>query len=85
MAFLHDNEDNEFDNHVYTPLNMKLTLDLADQGTIPKKFAVAIDNIDNIIAELPEEWHPEYDADKFFDSIKSSVTRINAPDFWRNL
>ncbi|PNL93270.1 hypothetical protein A6J76_004570 [Aggregatibacter aphrophilus] len=90
LAFDSNLSDTQFTHHIFSRVNRSKTnanwsFDLVDRPYLQDKFSEAIQCIDEVFSEIPEEWQPSDDYDSYLESIRNILNRILTNEFWKNI
>lgn len=90
LAFDSNLSDAQFTHHIFSRVNRSKTnanwsFNLVDRPYLQDKFSEAIQCIDEVFSEIPEEWQPSDDYDSYLESIRNILNRILTNEFWKNI
>lgn len=88
LAF--DEENPEFDEHIFAPKNRMWRLDFVDQQLFTDRAIDIIKDFDHIYKLIPNDWFPvdeeEFEKiDNYINKIKILLNRITSKDYWSNI
>lgn len=87
LAFDHDDVDEMFEQHVYSPLHRDWIFDFVDKETAERTTIQAKSILKQVITTIPDEWSLD-DEDmhnRLITFINNTVNRVESEEFWREL
>lgn len=88
LAF--DEENSEFDEHIFAPKNRIWRLDFVDQQLFTDRAIDILKDFDHIYKLIPDDWFPvdeeEFERiDNYLNKIYTLLNRITNKDYWSNI